>query len=103
MIAFALFSVLVVASVFSAKLLIGQQTERYQNPDLHEGRWVGPVLQGHGAQLRVTWERHADQWDERSPRDHRCRASTCTIGPGMAHLDVCTCGKTRSGVFGKWY
>lgn len=70
---------------------------QYANPNLHEGRWVGPVLQGAGVRTRVTWVSS----EVRACRGHH-RATRCTIGPGMAHLDECVCGATRSGVYGSW-
>jgi hypothetical protein len=72
---------------------------RYANPMLHEGRWSRPQVIGE--QLpRVEW-RLLDRWRCGGLKlDHR--AVVCNIGPGMAHVDVCECGKKRYGVFGSW-
>lgn len=97
---FVLFIILLSFSAFSAKLLMLLQTERYQNPALHEGVWVGPVVLGSGDQMRVQWECRAGY---RICTGTNHGAMRCTIGPGMAHVDECMCGKTRSGVYGSWY
>lgn len=72
---------------------------RYHSPDLHRGRWGRPTVVGRHDQTRVVWELELGH-----PicvgSNHM--AVKCTIGPGMAHLDECVCGATRSGVFGSW-
>jgi hypothetical protein len=73
---------------------------RYENPNLHEGKWGGPQLIGAGTLVRVEW-RLRDKWRCGGlALDHR--AVVCNVGPGMAHVDVCECGSTRYGVFGAW-
>jgi hypothetical protein len=72
---------------------------QYATPELHRGVWGGPMMQGVGDQRRVVWESRGGY--------HICTGTNhgpvrCTIGPGMAHLDECMCGATRSGVFGVW-
>lgn len=79
---------------------------RYESPNLHEGRWEGPVLVGRGDQKRVQWELATAQLMKRAFRlapGHTHTPAFCTIGPGMAHVDTCHCGAERSGVFGEWF
>lgn len=79
---------------------LAARTQRpYSTPDLHHGKWGKPLVRiGRGGSTLVTWTREEQvqcvgTWHQ---------AVSCTIGPGMAHLDECACGKTRSGVYGEW-
>lgn len=73
--------------------------ERYQDPHLHSGRWGLAVVAGRGEQTRVVWECEGG-FPICTGTNHGPKR--CTIGPGMAHVDECMCGKKRYGVFGAW-
>lgn len=72
-------------------------TFRYSDPSLHPGWWGWPATVGIGVMTQTVWSRR-DKF--------KCHGShqavRCTIGPNMAHVDVCQCGKKRHGVFGSW-
>lgn len=70
---------------------------RYGTPNLHEGEWGWPCMTGPLQASLVTWVRKDS---EKCTGVHR--PARCTIGPGMAHVDICLCGKTRYGVYGSW-
>ena len=94
-----LFMVPLVAGALLMVLVFWPRRGRYQSPNLHEGRWGKPKIEGSSRQLRVVWALLGGP--------HACsgghhEAVRCTIGPGMAHLDECVCGATRSGVYGQW-
>ena len=89
----------VMATAFGA-----QTRQRYASPFLHEGEWGWPQVQGMGDQSRVLW--HLQTVDGREVAQvlpHVHEPLVCNIGPGLAHMDECICGATRSGVYGEWF
>lgn len=74
------------------------RVQRYGNPNLHEGDWLPPELR----QGVVRWERASGGWLRDYVAAHPHQVFRCSIGPGMAHEDVCLCGAKRYGVFGSW-
>lgn len=76
-----------------------QPVPRYEDPTLHPGEWGEPEVIT-GRSIRVKWERTDGFVCD--GRDMSHRATLCTIGPNMAHVDICACGAERYGVFGAW-
>ena len=78
--------------------MYGLPPTKYENPYLHEGHWEGPDLVGSVGKQRAVWRAIG----------HTVCAGTnhgpakCEVGPGIAHVDTCICGKQRSGVHGAW-
>jgi hypothetical protein len=71
---------------------------QYEDPMLHSGKWSEPKLLGSNGQQRVLWERQ----EPVKCSGGRHSELRCYIGPGVAHMDECVCGATRSGVYGEW-
>lgn len=99
------YAVVAVATFLAGWLLCrtfsSEGRERYVNPELHQGRWSNPEICGSGDQTRVVWKSMDPQPDGREIM-HTHKAADCTVGPGMAHVDMCACGAKRYGVFGPW-
>jgi hypothetical protein len=69
---------------------------RYRDPQLHNGKWdLKEVVNGNVMWLRQDQEDGLDL-------THTHRAQVCQIMRGLAHVDTCTCGSRRYGVFGSW-
>lgn len=97
----------VLLSIIAMSLALGfwlgmeaRRPPRYHGVSLHDGRWGKPKLEGNGRLLRVKWERL--DANKEPGFDHAHEPMQCSIGPSLAHTDVCACGAQRYGVYGPW-
>jgi hypothetical protein len=75
-------------------------TFRYTDPSLHPGVWSQPSIAAHRHHGTIIKWTLVQGGTICAGSNHG--AHTCTIGPGMSHVDTCSCGAKRYGIFGEW-